>query len=307
MVDDDAVTRLVVQAMVRSLGHDCLLATNGHEGWETISANADLDVVITDRMMPDMDGLELCQRIRRDTPPDHYVYVVLASGLGDDDSAREGMLAGADDYVVKPMLLAQLELRLIAAQRVKSLHERLARLSKDLRETARRDPLTGLNNRLQLSEDLATLTDRARRYGHRYGLALLDVDHFKQFNDRYGHQAGDAALQAVAGILTRMARAGDSSYRYGGEELLCIFPEQSGHTALLATTRMLNGVRGLAITHEGSPYGVLTMSAGVHEISAEQLDAETALSRADQALYQAKDGGRDQAILYRSAANENSR
>jgi diguanylate cyclase (GGDEF)-like protein len=207
------------------------------------------------------------------------------------------MLAGADDYLAKPMRLAQLELRLIAGARVAALHEQLGFLTNDLRLAARRDPLTALGNRLQLTEDLATLADRVRRYGHRYALVLQDVDYFKGFNDRYGHQAGDAALTAVGAVLRSRGRAGDTAYRYGGEEFLCIFPEQSGRGALVAAQRTLQNVRDLGIPHEGSPHGVLTMSAGVAELTCAEADVELALAQADEALYQAKDSGRDQAVL----------
>lgn len=135
VVDDDAGARLVVHAMVTALGHACLLAENGRQAWEMLGREP-VDVVITDRVMPDLDGLELCRRIRAATPATSYVYVVLASALGEDAHAREGMLAGADDYLTKPVRPAQLELTLIAADRVTALHRRLGRLNDDLRRQA---------------------------------------------------------------------------------------------------------------------------------------------------------------------------
>lgn len=300
VVDDDAVARLVVDRMVTSLGHECVLADSGSMAWRTFEADRAIDVVITDRLMPDMDGLVLCGKIRDSARPAAYTYIVVSSGLGDDESAREGMLAGADDYLAKPLRQAQLELKLIAADRVRALHERLARLTEDLHQSARRDPMTGLSNRLQLAEDLRSLADRVQRYGHRYSVALLDVDHFKEFNDRYGHQAGDAALQAVAEVLRTRARAGDGTYRYGGEEFLCIFPEQSAASALVATGRLLQAVRELDIVHERSAHGVLTISAGVSELWSDRSDVVDVLRRADAALYEAKDAGRDHATLGRA-------
>jgi len=249
--------------------------------------------VITDRVMPDMDGLELCQRIRRGTANGSYTYVVVASGLGDDADARDGMLAGADDYLAKPLRRAQLELKLIAAERVRELHQRLECLNTELRVAARRDPLTSLGNRLQLTEDLESLADRARRYGHRYSLALLDVDHFKQYNDRYGHQAGDVALQAVADVLRTHTRTGDAAYRYGGEEFLCVFPEQNSDTAVIAAQRMLDAVRRRAIHHVGNPHVVVTLSAGIADLGGDDTDVDRVLRRAEEALYEAKDAGRN--------------
>ena len=299
-VDDDAVSRVVVQAMVTSLGHECVLAASGCEAWSLLQESP-VDVVISDRVMPDMDGLELCRRIR-DELDAGYTYVVLASGLHQPAQAREGMLAGADDYLSKPLNRDELQLRLIAAERVSALHRRLEGLNIELRTAARRDPLTGLSNRLQLQEDLASLADRVTRYGHRYSVALLDVDHFKAFNDRYGHPAGDAALRMVGEVLSNTSRVGDSCYRYGGEEFLCVFPEQSVETALAALHRTRASILERALPHSGNPeYGVLTVSAGVAGLTPEFPDTAAVLQRADQALYRAKANGRNAVVAAEAA------
>jgi two-component system chemotaxis response regulator CheY len=294
-VDDDAVSRVVVQAMVTSLGHDCILAANGREAWSILQASP-VDVVISDRVMPDMDGLELCRRIREELESG-YTYVVLASGLHEPAQAREGMLAGADDYLSKPLTRDELQLRLIAAERVSALHRKLENLNAELRDAARRDPLTGLSNRLQLQEDVAVFEDRVTRYGHRYSVALLDVDHFKAYNDLYGHPAGDAALRAVAQVLATTSRIGDSCYRYGGEEFLCVFPEQSADRAITATNRARVAIEALSVPHRGSPtHGRLTVSAGVAELSPGSADTAAVLQRADEALYRAKALGRNTVV-----------
>jgi two-component system cell cycle response regulator len=296
-VDDDAVSRVVVQAMVTSLGHECLLAASGTEAWDLLQ-HVPVDVVISDRVMPDLDGLELCRRIREELAHG-YTYVVLASGLHEPARAREGMLAGADDYLSKPLNRDELQLRLIAAERVSTLHRQLEALNTELHTAARRDPLTGLPNRLQLQEDLATLADRVGRYGHRYSIALLDVDHFKAYNDLYGHPAGDTALATVAEVLADTSRAGDGCYRYGGEEFLCVFPEQPADRALAAVNRARAAIEGLAIPHDGSPrHRVLTVSAGVAELTPDLPDATAVLQRADEALYRAKAAGRNAVLPF---------
>jgi signal transduction histidine kinase len=165
-VDDDLVARMALHGMVTSLGHECLLARDGEEGWQLLQ-QAEFDVVITDRVMPDMDGLELCRRIRAQAGTSNdYLYVILASALGEEAEARDGMLAGADDYLVKPLRLRQLELKLIAAERVSSLHRRLTRATDELRLTTERDAET--NQRLtevnQLQADMmAMLSHDARQ------------------------------------------------------------------------------------------------------------------------------------------------
>lgn len=209
------------------------------------------------------------------------------------------MSAGADDYLVKPLDPADLQARLVAAARVTSLHRQLAdqrieleRLNCDLAEVARRDPLTGLGNRRALEEDLALLEARVSRYGHTYAVALLDIDYFKSYNDNHGHQAGDEVLRAVAAELKDQARSGDALYRYGGEEFLCIFPEQSLATATQAVQRMRRGVAQLAIDHLNNPPGVITVSAGVAQMDASHSRSMSeVLKEADEALYRAKDLG----------------
>jgi diguanylate cyclase (GGDEF)-like protein len=145
-----------------------------------------------------------------------------------------------------------------------------------------------------LEEDLELLEARVIRYGHRYCMALLDVDHFKSYNDTYGHQAGDQILQTVATQLKHQARGGDALYRYGGEEFLCIFPEQSLATGTLAVERMRVGLERLAIPHGENPLGVLTISAGMAMLDpGHNRSADEVLREADEALYRAKQLGRN--------------
>jgi len=167
-------------------------------------------------------------------------------------------------------------------------------LNHDLAAIARRDALTELGNRRALQEDLELLEARVSRYGHRYCMALLDVDHFKSYNYTYGHQAGDDVLQAVAVQLKAGARSGDALYRYGGEEFLCIFPEQSMATGTQAVERMRVGVEALAVPHLANPRGVLTVSAGLAMLHPDHArSAKDVLKEADEALYRAKQLGRN--------------
>ena len=217
------------------------------------------------------------------------------------DEIIEGMNSGADDYLLKPLDADDLRARLVAAARLTSLHQRLAtqqaeleHLNHELAAVARSDPLTGLGNRRALEEDLELLEARVVRYGGRYCMALLDVDHFKSYNDTYGHQAGDRVLEIVAAQLRAQARGGDSLYRYGGEEFLCIFPEQSLTTGTIAVERMRSGIERLAIPHVENPAGVLTISAGMAILDPEHAtSAVEVLKEADEALYRAKQLGRN--------------
>lgn len=308
VADDDRTSQLIAKAAVRSLGHECHTASDGLQAWDIVQSLRP-DVVISDWLMPGLTGLELCRNIRASVLGD-YVYFIMVSGQAAPDEVFEGMGAGADDYLVKPLDPDDLRARLIAATRVTSLHRQLGRqrtelqgLNGELTAIARRDPLTGLGNRRALQEDLELLEARVRRYGHRYCMALLDVDHFKSYNDAYGHQAGDEALQVVAAQLQETARSGDAMYRYGGEEFLCVFPEQSLATGTKAVERMRVSLERRAIRHLDNPSGVLTFSAGVAVLAPDCVrPAAEVLKDADEALYRAKQLGRNRVEWVRGIA-----
>jgi diguanylate cyclase (GGDEF)-like protein len=299
VADDDPTSRLIAQTALQTLGHRCRLATDGAQAWDAIQSWRP-DAVISDWMMPEMSGLQLCQAIRAD-PAGQYTYFIMITSQGALEEILEGMNAGADDYLVKPLDTDDLQTRLIAADRVTSLHDQLMSqqtelevLNHELAAIARRDPLTGLGNRRALDEDLALLEARVSRYGHRYCMALLDVDRFKSYNDTYGHQAGDGILEAVAAQLTAEVRAGDALYRFGGDEFLCIFPEQSLASGYLAVQRMRSGFEQLGIANADDPPSVVTFSAGLAIL--DPVRARTpndVLNEADKALYRAKQLGRN--------------
>jgi two-component system chemotaxis response regulator CheY len=297
--EDEPVARRLTEAVVRDLGHECQSVVDGAQAWEAFLAHRP-DVVISDWMMPGLSGLDLCRRIRAHaTEP--YAYVVMVTRQGRRAQVVEGMTAGADDYLVKPLDRAALGARLLAAERVTVLHRQLSDQRAQLEETnlelaamTLRDPLTGLPNRRALHDDLDLLEARVARYGQRYCIALLDVDHFKTYNDTYGHQAGDRVLQAVARELRSQARRGDVVYRYGGEEFLCVFPEQTLATAAIAVERMRSGVEGLAVSHADGLVATVRISAGLAMFDPEhKRPVEEVLKDADDALYRAKQLGRN--------------
>jgi len=299
IAEDDAVSRTILRRAVEKLGHECLAAPDGEEAWNLYKEHPDLDVIISDWMMPGVDGLELCRRVRGHKQ-DGYTYFIFLTALGDRDHLLQGLEAGADDYLSKPLDRDELGMRLTSAMRVTELHRRLAfqngeleKLNRMLFEQSRQDPLTSLGNRLRLTEDLQTLQSRAERYGHNYAVALCDVDYFKAYNDRHGHLTGDDVLRRVAATLSSGLRAGDSAYRYGGEEFLMVLPEQGTEAALATADRLRRAVESLGIPHAGgTPLGVVTISGGV-ATSAGVKDADALLKAADTALYAAKKSGRN--------------
>jgi diguanylate cyclase (GGDEF)-like protein len=298
VAEDDPTSALILRRSVERLGHECTVRRDGCEAWERYVEDSP-DVLITDWMMPGMDGPELVRRIREDG---RYCYVLMLSALDDDQHALAGMSAGADGYLTKPLDAVQLKLALIAAGRMTALHRKLEEreaeleaLNRRLAVESRRDPLTGVANRLAMREDLERLDETHRRYGRGYALALVDVDHFKAYNDRYGHLVGDEALRRVAEAIGRGLRTVDQVYRYGGEEILVVLPEQTLDAAHQVLERLRLTVETTAIAHEGNPpAGVVTVSAGVAAADEGMgADVQAVLRAADDALYAAKGSGRN--------------
>jgi diguanylate cyclase (GGDEF)-like protein len=243
-----------------------------------------------------MDGTALVQAIRAQSNGRH-AYVIVLTGVADEESARATMQAGADDLVLKPLEPAQLERTLIVAERVTAMHRRM-------HEDVRHDAATGLANRLRLAEDLEALRGRVARYGHVYCVAVFDVDNFTGINDSAGHLFGDQTLRTIAETLQREVRSGDAVYRYGGEEFLVLLPEQSLESATLAAERLRVAVEQLAIPHPGG--GVVTVSAGVAGLHDPQCGPEEICALADQALYRAKEGGRNRVEVHEAPGAQQS-
>ena len=302
VADDDGTSRLLLKTMVTKLGHECLVAEDGSAAWDLISSRP-IDVLLTDWMMPGMDGPELCRRIR-DEPAEHYVYIVLTTGLDHHEHVLEGMSAGADDYLIKPVDSFAVQTALVAAERVTEFHGKLARkdaelqrLNVELLERSLTDQLTGIGNRRRMEEEISHTHARAERMGGTYGVALFDVDHFKLYNDYYGHIDGDEALRRVADTINRVSRTGERAFRYGGEEFLLLVPDCRPAEAVFVTAeRIQQAVVDLALPHEARPSEppFVTLSGGVACWTPESpLSPEMVVEQADAALFEAKSAGRN--------------
>jgi two-component system cell cycle response regulator len=298
VAEDDPDERQIVASIVCALGHACRVACDGREASAMHQASR-ADLIISDWQMPNMDGVELCRAVRDGDPSEWHTHFVLVTGRDDRSHLVEGLRAGADEFITKPLDLAELEARLEAAGRVVAVHRALEANNFTLRldsarehQAARTDPLTEVSNRLRLKEDLQQLEGRAARYGHRYCAALCDVDAFKAYNDFFGHLSGDEALRLLARTIQDQLRSGDSLYRYGGEEFLVILPEQSLSDAKAGMERVRREIERLSIGHAPralAPW--VTISVGVAELGGGSVDDW--LRRADAALYRAKSRGRN--------------
>lgn len=298
IAEDDPVARARLVRTVEQLGHTVVAAADGLEALELFRRQP-AAVVLTDWVMPRLEGPELCRRLREATRETRYAYLVLCTTLDDQAHLLDGLAAGADDYLVKPLDRDLLAARLRVAERITELHGRLhdqaaelTRLNQELFASSRLDPLTGLGNRLRMAEDLASQAARAKRYGRPFCIGLCDVDAFKSYNDLAGHQAGDVVLRQVAQALAAACRDSDDVYRYGGEEFLVLLPETELPGGQLALERLRAAVADLNVPHPRLPDSRVTISAGVaaHEPG---LSTAELVARADAALYRAKCAGRD--------------
>ena len=259
-------------------------------------------MLLTDWMMPGVDGPELCRRVRHELNRP-YVYIVLITGLGNTTQVLEGMSAGADDYLTKPVDPFSVQTRLVAAERVTMLHREVAAFraqlevaNEQLRGLSLTDPLTMLGNRRRMDQDLAAMHARALRSGRPFGVVLFDIDHFKLYNDRYGHLAGDETLRRVAQCLDQTVRRGERVYRYGGEEFLLLLSDATVDGTASAAWRCLRAIASTAMPHQArpTPPAVVTLSGGTSWWSpVSALSVPDLLRRADEALYEAKSSGRN--------------
>jgi two-component system chemotaxis response regulator CheY len=292
IAEDELISRRLLAAALRAMGHDVVETSDGREAWEVLQRE-DIRLVVADWMMADMDGLELVRRIRADCL--HYVYVILLTARADKQDVVVGLDAGADDYIIKPFERAELMVRINCGRRVLDLEAQLAERNRQLTMMAMVDGLTGIGNRRSFDEGLQRCHAHAGRYRRFLSLAMIDIDFFKRYNDRFGHGAGDTILRAIAQHLQQSARPSDLVFRYGGEEFVCLFPETTAEAALSAANRLAQVVHDARIAHPGNPpVGVVTVSVGVATFSPEEGGtADLLLRQADEALFCAKRRGRN--------------
>ena len=288
VVDDQPVN---IQALFQIFSPDCqvLMATSGEKALALCKEDPP-DLVLLDVVMPGMDGHEVCARLKADDAT-RNIPVIFVTAHNDPAEETRGLELGAVDFIAKPVNPA------VVRARVKT-HLTLKSQSDLLRQMVFIDGLTGVSNRRCFDEKLDTEWRRAARGASPFALLLLDVDHFKRYNDRYGHQAGDDCLRRVASaIQAGLARPGDLAARYGGEEFACILPATDFVGALVVANRLERQVRDLCIEHAASDVGsVVTISIGV-AVSTPGGESEPArlLALADAQLYRAKHSGRGRA------------
>jgi len=306
IVDDSATIRAGMRSLVERMGHSAIEADNGDKALSTYLRDRP-DLVLIDVMMPVMDGYEAARRMR-EASPDDWVPIIFLSSKEDDQDLDRAIEAGGDDYLIKPVSYVVLNAKIRALHRLETMRSKLSEMSRDLasanrelEKLSRQDGLTGIANRRYFDSYLLTEMRRSARERGPLSLILSDIDDFKAFNDCYGHQAGDDCLRQVAMALSSVGRRpADLAARYGGEEFAMILPGTVAEGAVEVAQSVSRVIAGLAITHARSGTGqIVTLSQGIVSLVPEQETLpEDVILRADKALYQAKEQGRNRYVVF---------
>ena len=292
VVDDSPVYRKLIEHALEDEAYSPLFAKNGREAME-LYAKYGPAIVITDWMMPDFSGQELCERIRGDVQH-AYTYILVLTSISEKDNVVKGLAAGADDYLTKPFDPGELLARIGVGRRTIDLHREIDRKNKLLEEMAHTDPLTALPNRRALEEWSGRQLRGAARHGFPLWVVHADLDSFKSINDSHGHDAGDQVLKAFAAILKEYTRASDICGRMGGDEFLLVLTHVDEKHIRLTVERLREHFASKKFSFGGESISV-TASFGVCGFKGKEPTEFSALVRqADNALYCAKRAGRNQ-------------
>lgn len=289
VVDDQPAN---IQLLYAILGeeYDLIMAMSGADALQLCQENVP-DLVLLDIQMPDLSGFEVCQALKENEATRHTPIIFVTAQTTSDEETR-ALRDGAVDFIAKPFNPD------VVKARVRT-HILLKRQSDLLRTLAFLDPLTGLANRRRFEDSLRAEWRRCRRNGSMLALLMIDVDHFKAYNDRYGHQLGDACLQLVGRTLQhRFKRSHDLIARYGGEEFVCLMPECDLDGACSKAEELRQAIAALEIEHGASPTSsFVTISVGVHAMVPDSDSTfEPLVDIADRQLYTAKRNGRNRVV-----------
>jgi two-component system cell cycle response regulator len=291
VVDDSPVYRKLIEQILCGEGYQLLLAQDGKEALQ-LYRDESPSIVVTDWLMPDISGIELCREIRKDHSRP-YVYTILMTAKSEKDNVVQGLKAGADDYLVKPFHHGEMLARIGVGRRITELNQELACKSKELEEAALTDHLTGLPNRRAIEDWASRQLQGAARHGFPFWLVLCDIDSFKEINDTFGHDAGDVILQSFANLLKKNVRRSDFCGRLGGDEFLLVITHVDAEGIEIVGNRFREALAALSFPLGGKSIKVST-SVGVAGCRGRGMhDFRVLLRRADKMLYDAKHSGRN--------------
>lgn len=294
IAEDDLTSRSILVALLSRWGYQPVAVDNGDHAWELMQQPQAPMLALLDWEMPGLQGIEVCQRIRsceHENPP----YLIILTARGETSSIVKGLDAGANDYMTKPYNHEELLARLRTGQRMIKLQTELVAAKQALAYEATHDALTGALNRRGILPRLEAEIVRARRHQSTLSIGLCDIDHFKQINDRYGHQTGDSVLQAVVTTIKKELREYDLLGRLGGEEFLIVAPDSTAVYVEKLYERLREKVEALRFPalSDGT---LITVSIGVIETRG-NVNADTLLAEADATMYRAKKSGRNRVVV----------
>lgn len=299
VVDDVPVNIQLLTTYLASEGYDIISARDGVEAIELVRQCIP-DLILLDVMMPKMNGFEVCEAIKSNEDT-KFIPVIMVTALNELEDKIKGMNAGADDFISKPFNKLELMVRVRSLLRIKflndALNEKVQELQKakeELRQLAITDGLTGLYNYRYFKEHLSQELNRARRHKLNVSLVMMDIDHFKHYNDTNGHPAGDAVLKKIAKLLKDNIRNIDLAARYGGEEFTLVLLETNKASAKIVAEKIRRLVEEQTFEFEDSqPNGRITISTGVATFPEDGTDFDALVNTADQRLYRVKQSGRN--------------
>lgn len=300
IVDDDPTSRRLLAINLKYARHEVLEAKDGDEGWEVFLREG-TRLVITDWMMPEVDGTELIRRIRA-SGERGYTYIIMLTALGSKPNVVTGLEAGADDYLTKPFDADELLARIKIGERILMLEESLSASKQKMEYLAMHDALTGLLNRRAMQERAEAEVNRSQRNNNPLSFILLDIDHFKSINDRFGHAIGDQALKFVANLLAQQVRAYDLVARWGGEEFLIALPDTGRNEAVSVAERIRQAIAASSLKLDNNLAVEVTASFGTAFYSDPRWTLIEVVAHADEALYRAKHEGRNRVCLFADPA-----
>jgi diguanylate cyclase (GGDEF)-like protein len=295
IAEDDAITAKIVERHLKEWGYHVFLETDGEAGWRTLEKE-NIQIALLDWMMPKMDGPQLCRKIRA-LRSDPYTYLILLTARTATADIVEGLNAGADDYITKPVEPAELRARLITGIRIIELENRNKRLQKKLEKLAREDSLTGFLNKKNIQERLEEELSRGKREDRPVSAVLLDIDNFKLINDTHGHGVGDQVILEIAGRLRGNIRRHDHIGRYGGDEILVLLWHAATEPLRIVGERLCRCVSQEPIPTHAGPLQVTVSVGGASSEKHPDISADDLLKAADQALYDAKHEGRNRVTI----------
>lgn len=300
IVDDSKLSRAKLTDALNNLGHNVIEATSGEEGVELFKSQTP-DLVILDVVMGGMSGFS-CAKLLRQINTDWIPIIFLSSSL-DDEYISKGIDAGGDDYLTKPFSNITLSAKIRAMQRIADMRSELIETTKKLNHLSSTDALTGLYNRFHFQKRLIEVFAQANRHKHMFAIMFIDVDYFKEVNDKFGHSAGDALLQEVAKRLTSCLRINDFIARLGGDEFAIILqPFEAAHTAEVVARKIIDQAK-LPYLVAGENLSI-TFSIGVAFYPEAGTDPKTILTNADSAMYYVKKKGRNNFKIFVPGLNE---